>query len=391
MTDQAIAIKKKSLLTAGNLVTAVILVLGTYATIIRFTRGLGSVTNLSAYTPWGIWIWFKLVAISLAGAGYVTCGAVYIFGMKRYHSAVRPAVLIGLLGYSMFAVSLIFDLGRPWRLPYPFVVSQGTTSVLFEIGLCVAFYLTVLFLEFLPAGLEWLGLRRFRNFMVSITIALTIFGIVLSTLHQSSLGALYLSFPSKIHPLWYSGYLPIYFFVTSIFGGLSMVILVGWLSERYQSGLMDATYLKEKDDVVIGFGKASAMILAGYFFIRLFGISTSNTWHYLFSGWGLLFILEMGGGIALPGLLFAIGARSKNVRLIRWTALLTIIGIIDSKFNVSTLAFNWQLAPADRYFPSLLEVILTLFMITVGVTAFRVIAYLMPVLNEHRDFKQATH
>jgi len=390
MTDTALARSKKNLLTPGNLVTAVILVLGAYATIIRFYKGLGSVTNLSDYNPWGIWIWFKLVAIALAGAGYVTCGAVYIFGMKRYHSAVRPAVLIGLLGYSMFAVSLIFDLGRPWRLPYPFVVSQGTTSVLFEIGLCVAFYLTVLFLEFLPAPLEWLGFRRFRDIMVGITILLTIFGIVLSTLHQSSLGALYLSAPSKLHPLWYSGYLPIYFFVTSIFGGLSMVILVGWLSERYQSDLMDDTYLREKDDVTLGFGKASALVLAGYFFIRLFGISTSNTWHYLFSGWGVLFILEMAGGVALPSLLFAVGAREKNVGLIRWSALLTILGIVANKFNVSTLAFNWQLAASDRYFPSLLEVILTLFMITVGVTAFRVIAFLMPVLNEHGDFRHAS-
>jgi Ni/Fe-hydrogenase subunit HybB-like protein len=391
MTDEAIVVKKSSLLTPGNIITAILLLLGAYATVVRFTQGLSSVSNLTDYNPWGIWIWFKLVAVCLAGAGYTTCGAAYIFGMKRYHSVVRTAVLVGLLGYTLFGISLVYDLGRPWRLPYPFFVSQGTTSIMFEIGLCVAFYLTVLFLEFLPAPLEWLGFRRFRDIMVSITILLTIFGIVLSTLHQSSLGALYLSMQAKIHPLWYSGYQHIYFFIASLYGGLSMIIVIAWLAERYMPHLMDETYLKEKDGITLGFGKASALILAGFFFIRLFGISTDNSWHYLFSGWGILFIIEMVIGIALPSLLFAVGAREKNIRLIRWSALLTIAGIVFNKFNISTLAFNWQLAPADRYFPSFLEVVLTLFIITIGVTAFRIIVHLMPVLSEHKDYKHSSH
>ncbi|MBU2513716.1 polysulfide reductase NrfD [bacterium] len=391
MTEQPIVEKKISLLTPANIITGIILVLGAIATVIRFGKGLGAVTALSAYNPWGIWIWFKLVAIALAGAGYVTCGAAYIFGMKRYHSAVRPAVLIGLLGYTLFAVSLIYDLGRPWRLPYPFVVSQGTTSVMFEIGLCVAFYLTVLFLEFSPAGLEWLGFRKIRNMAVKITILLTIFGIALSTLHQSSLGALYLSMPSKLHPLWYSSYLPVYFFITSIFGGLSMVIFVSWLSDKHFSDKMDSTYLKEKDGVVLGFGKASSLVLASYFIIRVFGVSTDNNWHYLFSGWGALFILELLGFILLPSLLFAIGAREKKTTLIKWTSVLTILGIVYSKFMVSTYAFNWQLPSVDRYFPSGLEIILTVFIITAGITAFRIIVFLMPVFHEHKDYQTSTH
>jgi Ni/Fe-hydrogenase subunit HybB-like protein len=271
-------------------------------------------------------------------------------------------------------------------LPYPFVVSQGTTSVLFEIGLCVAFYLTVLYLEFSPTALEWLGFRRIRNIAVKMTMALTIFGIVLSTLHQSSLGALYLSAPSKLHPLWYSGYLPIYFFITSIFGGLTMVILVFWLSEKYMKGNLGPAYMEEKTGVVLGFGKAASLVLVGYFFIRVFGVSTDNNWHYLFSGWGALFLLELLGFILLPAILFAIGAREKNITLIRWTSVLTILGIVLNKFNVSTFAFNWQLAPADRYFPSGLEIILTLFMITVGILAFRIITTLMPVFFEHKDY-----
>ncbi|MBU2645291.1 polysulfide reductase NrfD, partial [bacterium] len=285
----------------------------------------------------------------------------------------------------------ILDLGRPLRLPYPFVVSQGTTSILFEIGLCVAFYLTVLLLEFSPAGLEWLGLRKIRNIAVKMTMGLTIFGIVLSTLHQSSLGALYLSAPSKLHPLWYSGYLPIYFFITSIFGGLSMVIFVSWLSDRYFADKMDALYLEEKNGVILGFGKAAALVMAGYFIIRVFGISTDNSWHYLFSGWGVLLAIELLGFVLLPSLLYAMGAREKNIRLIKWTSVLAILGIVFNKFNISILAFNWQLSPADRYFPSGLEIVLTVFLITLGILAFRFIASQMPVLYEHKDYQTSTH
>jgi len=390
MTDASPFRISRSLVTPANLVTAVLLLLGLYATVVRFGQGLGAATNLTADNPWGIWIWFKLVGIALAGAGYVTCAAAYIFGLQRYHSAVRPAVLTGLLGYSLFVVSLIYDLGRPWRLPYPFVVSPGTTSVLFEIGLCVAFYLTVLLLEFSPVGLEWLGWRRLRALAVKATILLTIFGIALSTLHQSSLGALFLSAPSKLHPLWYSAYLPIYFLVTSLFGGLAMVIVIIGLSERYFLPQMDQKALAEKDGVTLGFGKAASMVLLGYFFIRLFGLSTENLWHHLASGWGALYGLEMIGFVMAPSLLFAIGVRERRLGLIRWAAALTIVGIILNKFIISILAFNWQLPAADRYFPSVLEIILTLFMITLGTVAFRVIVALMPVWREHRDFP-STH
>ena len=219
MSDEAVS-TNKSLLTPFNIVAGIIIIVGLLITVIRFTRGLGAVTNLSDYNPWGIWIGFDLlVGVALAAGGFVTSAAVYIFGMKKYHSAVRPAILTGFLGYAMVVVALNYDVGRPWRLPFPFVVQQGTTSLLFEVAACVALYLTVLFIEFCPAALEWLGLRRARNVIIRLTLLLTIFGVVLSTLHQSSLGALFLIAPSKLHPLWYSPYLPVFFFVLSLFQG----------------------------------------------------------------------------------------------------------------------------------------------------------------------------
>jgi Ni/Fe-hydrogenase subunit HybB-like protein len=229
-----------TLLTPFNMVAGLILLVGSVITVLRFTGGLGAVSNLSDYNPWGLWIGFDLlVGVALAAGGFVTSAACYIFGLKRYHSAVRPAILTAFLGYALVVFALHYDVGRPWRLPYPFIVQPGTTSLLFEVGACVALYLTVLFIEYTPAALEWLGLKRARSIVVKLTLLLTIFGVVLSTLHQSSLGALYLIAPSKLHPLWYSGYLPVYFFISAIIAGLSMVIFEGSLAHKHFHDKMD--------------------------------------------------------------------------------------------------------------------------------------------------------
>ncbi len=196
---------KPSLFTPFNVVVGIIILLGAVITFLRFSKGLGAVTNLSDNNPWGVWISFDLLCgVALAAGGYTTSAACYVFGLKRYHSAVRPAILTAFLGYSLVVFALNYDVGRPWRLPYPIFVQSGTTSVLFEVGLCVFLYLITLFVEWTPAALEWLGFRKHRNIIVRGTLALTIFGVVLSTMHQSSLGALYLIAPSKLHPLWYS-------------------------------------------------------------------------------------------------------------------------------------------------------------------------------------------
>jgi Ni/Fe-hydrogenase subunit HybB-like protein len=377
--------------TPFNIITGVIVIIGLLLTVLRFTRGLASVTNLSDYTPWGIWIGFDLlVGVALAAGGYVTSAAVYIFGLKKYHSAVRPAILTGLLGYALVVLALNYDVGRPWRLPYPFFVQQGTTSLLFEVGACVALYLTVLFIEFSPAALEWLGLKRARNLVVRLTLLLTIFGVVLSTLHQSSLGALFLIAPSKVHPLWYSIYLPVYFFVSSIIAGLSMVIFESSLSYRYFKDKMDPEHLAEKDTVALGFGKAAALVLAGYFTIKVIGIATDNNWHYLTTGYGAWYLVELLGFVALPCFLYAVGVRDKNLTLIKWTAAWTVLGIILNRFNVSMIAFNYHLPSSERYFPSWMEIGISIFIVTIGLIVFRFIVTRMPIFYAHPKYK-GTH
>jgi Ni/Fe-hydrogenase subunit HybB-like protein len=335
-----------------------------------------------------LWIGFDLLAgVALAAGGYVTSAAVYIFGMKRFHSAVRPAILTGFLGYALVVVALHYDVGRPWRLPYPFIMQSGTTSLLFEVAACVALYLTVLFIEFSPAALEWLGLKRARNIVTRLTILLTIFGVVLSTLHQSSLGALFLLAPGKLHPLWYTPYLPVFFFVSSVIAGLSMVIFEGNLTARHMGHKMDAQHQAEKDQVTLGFGKAAALVLAGYFIIKTIGVAAGNHWHLLGTGFGAWFLVEMLGFVALPCLLYAIGVREKNLSLIRWTSLLAVVGIVVNRLNICLVAFNYHLPSDLRYVPHWMEVVISVFLVTVGVLVFRFIVSHMPILYEHPEYK----
>ena len=387
MSDEA-ATTSKSFLTPFNVVAGIIVILGLIVTVLRFTGGLGAVTNLSDYNPWGIWIGFDLlVGVALAAGGFVTSAAVYIFGMKKYHSAVRPAILTGFLGYTLVVVALNYDVGRPWRLPYPFIMQQGTTSLLFEVAACVALYLTVLFIEFSPAAMEWLGLKRARTLVIRLTLLLTIFGGVLSTLHQSSLGALFLIAPAKLHPLWYSPYLPVFFFVSAIIAGLSMVIFESTLSHRYFAHKMDEAHLKEKDTVALGFGKAASLVLAGYFIVKVIGISAGNNWHLLATNYGLWYLVELLGFVALPCFLYAIGVRDKNIKLIRWTAAWTVLGIMVNRLNISLVAFNWHLPSSERYFPHWMEIVISVFLVTCGIIAFRFIVTRMPILYSHADYE----
>ncbi len=383
-------------LTPFHVVSGLIIILGLVITVLRFAKGLGAVTNLSNDNPWGLWIGFDLLAgVALAAGGYVTSAAVYLFGMKKYHSAVRPAVLTGFLGYALVVIALNYDVGRPWRLPYPFIMQQGTTSILFEVAACVALYLTVLFLEFVPAALEWLGLKRARELAVKLTLLLTILGVVLSTLHQSSLGAIFLIAPSKLHPLWYSTYLPVYFFVSSIIAGLSMVIFEGALSHHifaekmHLANINSVAHLREKENITLGFSKAASLVLAGYFIIKLMGVAAGNNWNLLGTPYGYWFLVEMIGFIALPAFLYAVGVRNKDLPLIKWTAVWTIIGIVINRLNVSLIAFNWQLPAARRYFPSWMEIATSVFIVTVGIVVFRFIVTRMPIFYEHPDYQDA--
>ncbi|MBF8265948.1 MAG: polysulfide reductase [Dehalococcoidia bacterium] len=376
----------KSLFTPFNAIAAVILLTGGIVAYLRFTRGLAAVTNLSDANPWGLWIGFDvLCGVALAAGGYVLASAVYLFGMEDYRPVVRPAILTGFLGYFFVVIGLLFDLGRPWRLPYPiFVTVGGVASVMFLVAWHVFLYLTCQFVEFSPAIMEWLGWKKLREWTVKLTVGATVFGVMLSTLHQSALGALFLLAPAKLHPLWYTPLLPWFFFISSIIAGMSMVIMEGMLSHRIFNGQADSDHTSRLERITLGLGKAASLVLFLYFWLKVVGLVHGNHWDLLSTPLGSWFLVEMLGFILAPCFLFLWGVKSKNVALVRFTAVLTVIGIILNRLNVSVIAFNWDIS--ERYVPRWSEIAVTIAIITLGLIAFRWIVNRMPVLKEHPEY-----
>lgn len=376
----------KRSLTVYNGIAALILIVAIPVMVYRFIRGLGPTTNLSDTNPWGIWIGIDMLCgVAFAAGGFVMGTAFHILGLKEYRIFVRPAILTGFLGYLFAIVGLIFDLGRYYRLPYPMFVSFGVTSIMFLIAWHVALYLTCQFVEWCPAIFEWLNMKKARKWFYRLAIGATIFGVVLSTLHQSALGALFLLAPGKLHPLWYSELIPVFFFVSAIIAGISMVIVESSLSHRIFRNQVEHIDHDEFDRLTISLGKAASAALLTYFALKLIGIAHSNTWNLLLTHYGYWFLFEILGFILLPAFLFAYGVRWRNIKVVRVTALLTALGIILNRINVCLIAFNWN--AAVRYYPSWMEVIITIGIITLEILAFRWIVSRMPILYDHPDYE----
>jgi Ni/Fe-hydrogenase subunit HybB-like protein len=377
---------RNGIFTPFNLIAGVILLGGAIILAIRFTTGLAATTNLSDTNPWGLWIGFDVMAgVALAAGGFVISSAVFLFGMKEYQPVVRPALLTGFLGYSLVVIGLLADLGRPWRLPYPFIKQAGPTSPLFEVSLCVALYLTVLFIETTPAVFEWLGLKWWRRLVGQLTIVLTIFGLMLSTMHQSTLGAMFMVTPTKLHPLWYSSQIPVQFFISAIAAGISMIIIEGWVSHRafhHQVQISDDQFR----DINYGLAKGGAVVLATYLAVKLVALSIENEWRLLGTGWGAWYLVELVGFVVVPCIMFAVAHRERRLWLARVAAAMTVCGIVLNRFNATFIAFNWQVPHEMRYSPAWTEIWVTVSLITLAVVVFRWIANRMPIMYDHPDY-----
>jgi len=379
----------KSNLTISNGIAALILAVAIPVMIYRLVYGLGPSTNLSDTNPWGIWIGVDILCgIVLAAGGLVMGTVYYIFGMKQFHHFIRPAILTSLLGYIFAVFALLFDLGRYYRLPYPMVVSYGLTSIMFLIAWHFALYITALLVEWSPALFEWLNLRKFREWFSRLAVWATVFGVIIAGGHQSALGALFLVAPGKLHPLWYSELMPVYFLLTAIIAGLAMVIVESALTHKVFKRQVEHFDHAEFDRLTINLGKGASAALVTYFFLKLFGMAHSDSWRFLNTSYGYLFVFEILCFVILPAFLFAYGARYRNVRVTRWTALLTVTGIVLNRINTSIIAFNWN-AP-ERYYPLWTEVVITIGVITMGVLAFRWIVNRMAILYDHPDY-ESTH
>jgi Ni/Fe-hydrogenase subunit HybB-like protein len=364
-------------LTVGNAVAALILAVGIPVLVLRFWKGLGATTNLSQSSPWGIWIGFDMMTgIVLAAGGFTIGAAVQILGLERYHAIERPAILTAFLGYVMAVCGLLADLGRPWNIIQA-LFHYGTASVLFEVAWCVMCYTTVLLLEFTLPFFEWLGWERFQAPLRKALIALTVLSVVFSTMHQSALGSLFLIMPTRLHPLWYSPMIFVLFFVSAVIAGICMVIVESTLSHRVFADRAGGH--ADVDELTLGLGKAGALVLFAYFFLKLQGVVDGHAWHHLATGWGAWWAVEMLGFVALPCGLFAWGVRNRRVRVVRAGAVLGVLGIVLNRLNISVVALNWQ-AP-HRYVPSWMEVVVSVTLVTVGVLAFRWFGNRMPIFH----------
>ncbi|MCC6797614.1 MAG: polysulfide reductase NrfD [Candidatus Hydrogenedentes bacterium] len=375
----------RTLKTPFNAVAALILCVGLPITWIRFTQGIAATTNLNNDYPWGLWIGFDvLCGVALAAGGFCMASAVHLFKLKQYYTLMRPAILTGFLGYFFVVVGLCFDLGRPWRLPYPMFVSYGVTSVMFLVGWHVALYLTVQFLEFCPAIFEWLGWKRVRHWVLKLTIGATVFGVILSTLHQSALGALFLLAPTKVHPLWYSSFIPVLFFTSAIAAGLSMVIVESMLSHRVFHRQVQHEDPQQVDQVMVGLSRSAAVVLFTYFCLKWIALAHEDRWAWLFTSYGAWYLVEVIGFVLGPCIAYFVAAKVNSARIARVAAVWTVLGIVLNRLNVSIFTFNWQMP--YRYVPSWMEFAVTITIVTAGLLTFRFMVNRMPVLYVHPEY-----
>jgi len=377
--------------TPANFIAMVILAYAIPVMIYRLFFGLGPATNLSDNHPWGLWIGFDvLVGIALAAPGLALGTAVHLFGMKQYHHFVRPAILSSLVGYIFAVFALLFDLGRYYRMPYLIGYSWGFSSILFLIGWHFFLYINICLIEWSPALFEWLNLRKYREFFSKLAIWATIFGVIIAGGHQSALGGLYLVAPAKLHPLWYSALLPVFFLLSAIFAGISMVIVESTITHKVFKSQLKNFNEAEYNRLVIGLGKATASALFIYFILKIFDIAHSANWAYLNTPYGYWYLVEILGFVLLPALLFAHAARKGKAKLVRFTGFVTALGVILNRLNVSIIAYNWYLPTSEKYYPKWMEVALTVGVVTMLILAYRFIVNRMAIMHDHPDY-ESTH
>lgn len=369
-------------LTPFNMISIPIILLGIGLIVIRYVKGLGAITNLTQDVPWGLWIGFDVVTgVAFAGGAYVVTFMVYILNMKKYHSIVRVTVLNGFLAYAFYTGALLLDLGRPWNVVNPMIGNNfGTSSVLFLVAWHFVLYMLAELIEFSPAIAEWLGSRKAKRILSGMTIGAVIFGITLSTLHQSGLGALYLMAKEKINPLWYSEFIPVLFFVSSIFAGLSMVIFEGSISHKVFSDQISGKNHKGQNSIVHGLSKICAVTMFAYFCLQFMVFIHAKRWDLLDTPMGYWFMFEMIGFVLIPMIMFFYSYRTANIFMIKLAAILTMIGVVMNRLNVTVIGFRWD--AAVPYIPSWMEIVVTLAVIFTEIWIFRWVINRMPVLRE---------
>ncbi|MDP1547456.1 MAG: Ni/Fe-hydrogenase cytochrome b subunit [Anaerolineales bacterium] len=352
----------------------------------RYAFGIGAISDLSYSYPWGFWISFDLfTGVVISSGGFLMAGTVYILRIKEFEPLLRPSVLTAFLGYIMVAIALLVDLGQPLRIWY-MMIHWNHTSVLLEIGICVMTYLTVLAIEFAPVVLErFPKLHKVAHLIHKFIMPFVILGVVLSTLHQSSLGSLLLIQPTKLHPLWWTPILPIMFFVSAITVGMAMIILESSLSSRYfQRGL--ETHLLEK------LAKALPIFLGVYALLKFGELVFTGELGLLFTSgvMSVLFWAELLIGVVTPIVWFSVKKNRTSPNGLLIGAIIVLVGMILNRFNVSWFAVKHPdpmfymptfMSNVD-YFPTLPEVSVSIGIFAAGILAFGLLAKYFPVFDD---------
>lgn len=359
----------------------IIVATGLYSTYFRIVDGLGAVTNLNDSFPWGLWIGFDILCgVGLAAGGFTICAVTHIFNLEKFKPLTRPAILTAFLGYVLVIFALMFDLGRPYNIWHALIM-WNPHSVMFEVAWCVMLYTTVLFLEFSPVILERFRLKKIHSVLKKYLIPIMILGIILSTLHQSSLGSLYLIIPQKMHPLWYSGLLPIYFYLSAIGAGFAMVVFEAYLSARaFNHGL--------KLDLLSRIAKVTLMMLILTFAIKISDLVLTGKLSYLVnpSYETYMFYLEIIVGTFVPVILLGNNKIRTNRLGLYVSAVFVIAGFLLNRLNISVTSLTTYAGYA--YFPSVSEISITMMIVVLGMWTFRIIVKNFPVFEEHEEYKK---
>ena len=351
-----------------------IMAAGAVVTVLRFWKGLGAVTNLSDRFPWGLWVGFDvLCGVALAAGGFTITTAVYVFNLKRFHPIVRPTIITAFLGYTLVGVGLMYDLGKPWNIWHA-TIMWNPRSPMFEVAWCVMLYLTVLSLEVSGMVFERLGWKRAAAVQHALLVPLVIAGAIISTLHQSSLGTFYLIMPAKLHPLWYTPWLPVMFWLSAVCGGLAMIVVESRLSHRALGRGLDMPLLQS-------IGRALLAALGVYGTARLLDMANRGVLAQILGGGreALFLQLELAIGVILPMALLSFSGVRRNSGRLYGAALLVVAGVIVNRINVSITGLEGS--QGARYAPSPAEGIVTLMLVAVGVAAFALAVRFLPVMH----------
>jgi Ni/Fe-hydrogenase subunit HybB-like protein len=364
-------------------IVTLIFAAGFYAAWMRFAQGFEASTHLTNTVPWGLWVGLNtLCGVGLSAAGFAIAAAVYILGLERYRPVLRAAILTGFLGYLSVCVGMLYELGLPWRIWHP-MIYWNRSSVLFEVAWCVMLYTTVLALEFSPQLIEraipWPRLRPwYLAWHHRILVGLVLIGVLLSSLHQSFLGGLYLVMKPKMHALWYSPQMHNLFFLSAVPAGLALLIMVLYLSVRSLRARVDFAVMEETSRVVL-------LLLPFYGLLRFVDLALRGQ---LYHAWipsqeTVYFWLEIGLFLIAPILLLSNPAVRQHPQKLYWTCSLVVMGFMANRINVAVTAL--EASSGVIYVPKWSEFTLSLFTVTAAVVAFRLAVLHLKVFPRATD------